>query len=190
MSSGVNRIAFLLVALVAAPAAAQGLYPSYDPYAENPLDPGSVSTPPGTGCQIGTSGCWPSSPPGPVTPPADVGATHEHPPDVIQPRNVPFYGTLPGVAVPTDQPILSPEEQQKVAQEEAQQKEQQQEAAQAERDQSLQQLVDQQQQIIEQQQQLLDQQQQLQQQQQKQQEQQEEPPQGQEENAPAPSPAP
>jgi hypothetical protein len=41
------------------------------------LNPGAAESPPGTGCQIGTSGCFPSAPPGPVTPAADPGLTSE-----------------------------------------------------------------------------------------------------------------
>ena len=68
------------------------------------LVPGAIGSPPGTGCQIGTSGCFPSAPPGPVTPPADPGATSEVPPPVVHPNDVPFYGELP--AKQSDQPIL------------------------------------------------------------------------------------
>jgi hypothetical protein len=66
--------------------------------AVQPFNPGEQGSPPGTGCQVGTSGCYPSAPPGPITPPADYGATSEFPPPFVNPQNTPFYGELPGPA--------------------------------------------------------------------------------------------
>src|SRR4051812_38765361 len=77
------------------------------------LNPGATDSPPGTGCEIGTSGCFPSSPPGPVTRPNDVGATSEVPPPVVDPKNVPYFGVLPG-SPQSDQPIVRPDVQQQI----------------------------------------------------------------------------
>lgn len=71
-----------------------------------PFDPGSASSTPGSGCDIGTSGCFPTAPPGPQTPPTDPGATYTDPPPVVDPQNVPLYGTLPGPAGKLERPVL------------------------------------------------------------------------------------
>lgn len=75
----------------------------------DPFDPGTASANPGPGCQIGTSGCYPSAPPGPQTPAADPGAITEIPPPVVNPQSVPFYGTLPGPAGELQEPQATPE---------------------------------------------------------------------------------
>jgi hypothetical protein len=62
----------------------------------NPINPGATSTPPGTGCEVGTSGCFPSAPPGPVTQPVNPGATQDNPPAQIPINAIPFFGALPG----------------------------------------------------------------------------------------------
>jgi hypothetical protein len=82
------RKVLIVAFLVAAPAMAQ----------VNPQNPGGTSEPPGTGCEVGTSGCYPSSPPGPVTPPPDPNGVA---PSQVTPNAVPFYGSLPGT--PEDQ---------------------------------------------------------------------------------------
>ena len=84
------------------------------------LNPGATGSPPGTGCEIGTSGCFPSAPPGPVTPPADPGATSEVPPPVVHPNDVPFYGQLP--AKQSDEPILRQDVQEQQARERQEQR--------------------------------------------------------------------
>ncbi|HEY7954000.1 MAG TPA: hypothetical protein VII38_01870 [Polyangia bacterium] len=81
----------------------------------DPFDPGTASANPGTGCQIGTSGCFPSAPPGPQTPAADPGAITEIPPPVVDPQSVPFYGTLPGPAGQLEAPQATPEKQRELA---------------------------------------------------------------------------
>jgi hypothetical protein len=84
----VSRI-MILVLVGAVPARAQ----------IDPRNPGTTSSPPGTGCQIGTSGCFPTAPPGPITPTTDPGAPQDHPPPEVSPHDVPFFGALPGVSV-------------------------------------------------------------------------------------------
>jgi hypothetical protein len=113
-------------------------------WAQGPVNPGGAESSPGSGCEIGTSGCWPSSPPGPVD--------SKPPPDIIDPKDVPFYGDRLG-----DQPIASPKGQQELQAEELQRRYDEQQQKQAERDEQqrqrderLEQLVEQQQEIIEQ----------------------------------------
>jgi Tfp pilus assembly protein FimV len=93
--------------------------------ANNPLDPGAASSPPGPGCAVGTSGCFPSAPPGPVTQPTDPGATGFEPPPVVDPKDVPFYGELPGPAGSIEQRLLRPDVAQKVREEEQRAEQQQ-----------------------------------------------------------------
>jgi hypothetical protein len=148
------------------------------------FNPGGVSSPPGTGCQIGTSGCFPSAPAGPVTQPTDPGATSEAPPPSVNPADVPFFGSLPGVTNPPDETVLSPDESQRAQKAAEEQKQADDRAVQEERNQQLQKMIEQQQQIIDQQREQIEQQDEQQQQQQEQQEQQ------QEQQPPAPSPSP
>jgi len=75
----------------------------------DPFNPGSAESPPGPGCAIGTSGCFPSAPPGPQWVPEDPGATSTFPPQVVDPQNIPFYGTLPGPAGELKEPIAQPD---------------------------------------------------------------------------------
>jgi hypothetical protein len=107
---------------------------------QGPLNPGAAESQ--LGCEIGTSGCWPSSPPGPVD---------EKPlPEIVDPKSVPFYGDRLG-----DQPIASPKGQQQLQAEELQrqrdealQKQAEREEEQRQRDQRMEQIIEQQQEII------------------------------------------
>jgi hypothetical protein len=91
-----------LLGLLALPSAALA-----QPFGYNPFDPGSSQSPPGPGCQIGTSGCFPSSPPGPINVPNDVGAPQNMPPPTINPAAVPYYGWLPAYPYTVRPPVTS-----------------------------------------------------------------------------------
>ena len=91
----------------------------------NPLNPGETGSPPGPGCQIGTSGCFPSAPPGPQTPPSDPGATTDRPPATVATDDVPFYGRLPAATEGLPPVVNSPAEQQRQAAEGARLQEEQ-----------------------------------------------------------------
>lgn len=91
----------------------------------NPSNPGETGSPPGPGCQIGTSGCYPSAPPGPQTPPSDPGATTDRPPATVATDDVPFYGRLPASTDAVPPVVNSPGEQQRQAAEQARLQEEQ-----------------------------------------------------------------